>query len=485
MVWNVGPFMVSFLSLTAHIITQNTALRPEAAFPALALLQLLNQPLAGFPYAISAVLDASDSIKILSRFLQEDEIQPEAIDRMPLSAEDGESVTMKDVAFTWNDSTESNLSIPRLVVYRNKLCCVVGSVGSGKSTLLQALVGGVFKSKGNVKLHGSIAYVAQVPWIINGSIKDNILFGHELDPEFYDMVLEACALKDDLLTLTSGDETQVGGQGMNLSGGQKARVALARAIYARADIYLLDDVLSAVDMHVRKHLICSVLGPQGMLRDTTRILTTNIMSILEVSDLIVMLEEGRAVDWGHFENARTGQGPIANFLQGHVLSTEDELGEIVSRNTTKESWKQVSIASKGICSAKLASRQPRKRSSHSSTGQIPEKPNAQTLTSRSQEKNNWKLYKAYAHASGFYGIFLCGLALLTNRSLVAGTDVWVKVWTEANGKQGRSRDSWAYIGVYFALGIASAVCSGIQMYMLLAHCSFWVRIALDAKAGMN
>lgn len=104
-------------------------------------------------------------------------------------------------------------------------------------------------------MHGAAAYVAQQPWIMNATVKENIVFGYRYDSNFYEKTVKACALVDDFSVLPDGDETVVGERGISLSGGQKARVALARAVYSRADIFLLDDVLSAVDAHVGRHII--------------------------------------------------------------------------------------------------------------------------------------------------------------------------------------------------------------------------------------
>jgi ATP-binding cassette subfamily C (CFTR/MRP) protein 1 len=467
--------MVSFLSLAAFITTQHTAFRPKIVFPALTLLQLLHNPLASFPYTVSAVFDAAEAIKRISKFELESEIQPGTIDRLPFEEVCESSVTVEEGAFTWGEATEPCISIPHLIVNRKDLCCVVGCVGSGKSTLLQGLLGSLFKAQGSAKIRSSMAYVAQVPWIINGSIKENILFGHEMDPEFYDMVLEACALKDDLLTLTDRDDTQVGGQGMNLSGGQKARLALARAVYARTDVYLLDDVLSAVDMHVRRHLMLRVLGPQGMLRGTTRILATSTLSILKDSDLIVMLEKGKAVQIGNFEQIRTGQGPVATFLQAHVRESDEDHNQTNPPITAKEGPVPLSVVLSAFQTAKLAGKQQRTSKTYLSGKQQSKNTSGQTSTIQRQENNNWKLYKTYARASGSSSIISCLLALLAHRLSVAGTDIWIKIWTESyDGDDGGAYKNWTYIGIYFALGLGSAVGAGVQMYFLLVHCSLLV-----------
>lgn len=143
---------------------------------------------------------------------------------------------------------------------------IVGAVGSGKSSLLSGLLGEMHKHSGRMNTHGSMAYVSQQAWIQNATLKNNILFESELDEEKYQNVLEACALRTDLNILPAGDATEIGEKGINLSGGQKQRVSLSRAVYNDADIYMLDDPLSAVDSHVGKHIFQEVLGPRGLLK---------------------------------------------------------------------------------------------------------------------------------------------------------------------------------------------------------------------------
>jgi ABC-type multidrug transport system fused ATPase/permease subunit len=123
------------------------------------------------------------------------------------------------------------------------------------------------KKSGSVNVYGRIGYVAQQAWIQNATLKDNILFGKELKDEKYTKIIEACALVTDLNVLPAGDKTEIGEKGINLSGGQKQRISLARAVYNDADIYILDDPLSAVDAHVGKHIFENVVGPKGVLKN--------------------------------------------------------------------------------------------------------------------------------------------------------------------------------------------------------------------------
>src|SRR5262249_23058679 len=134
------------------------------------------------------------------------------------------------------------------------------------------------------------------------------------DEEFYAMTVHACALEEDFKALPDGDRTEVGERGISLSGGQKARLALARAVYARADIYLLDDPLCAVDQHVGRHLIDNVLGPEGLLKTKTRILATNAIAVLSKADRITMVRGGRIVETGTYEQVMEAKKDLYNLI---------------------------------------------------------------------------------------------------------------------------------------------------------------------------
>ena len=161
------------------------------------------------------------------------------------------------------------------------------------------------KIDGNISRTGSIAFIAQQAWIQNLSLRDNILFGKDFVPEKYEKIVEGCSLKKDLEILVNGDETEIGENGINLSGGQKQRINLARAVYSDADIYLLDDPLSAVDAHVGKHIfenIISSQNEQSLLRNKTRLWVTNNLSFLPNVDHIIVLENGSILDQGNYKD---------------------------------------------------------------------------------------------------------------------------------------------------------------------------------------
>ncbi|KAG8463488.1 hypothetical protein KFE25_004999 [Diacronema lutheri] len=198
------------------------------------------------------------------------------------------------------------------------LTIVAGPVGSGKSSLLSALTNEIPLVRGHVAVRGRVAFCAQEAWIQNLSFRDNVLFGEPFDAERYAAVVAACALGADIASLPAGDSTEIGERGINLSGGQKARVALARACYARADVYLLDDVLSAVDAEVGMHIVNECVS--RLLADKTIILVTHHTQWLRLAHSGVLMRDGvieaqgspaQLVAAGHIEPAAAGLGGCA------------------------------------------------------------------------------------------------------------------------------------------------------------------------------
>ncbi|XP_064381882.1 ATP-binding cassette sub-family C member 4-like isoform X1 [Halichondria panicea] len=203
----------------------------------------------------------------------------------------------------------------------NSLLAIVGPVGAGKSTLLQCLLGELQGIEGIATVCGALSYTSQEPWIFSGTLRENILFGSPHFPDRYDEVIRACTLDKDLKLFMDGDLTLVGERGVTLSGGQKARVSLARAVYRQADIYLLDDPLSAVDTVVAKHLFERCI--RGLLKDKIVILVTHQVQFALEADKLLGLKEGRIEMYGtHAELA--ARGVDTNALLG--LLQEGEAG---------------------------------------------------------------------------------------------------------------------------------------------------------------
>ncbi|KAF9279758.1 hypothetical protein BGZ68_007716 [Mortierella alpina] len=210
-----------------------------------------------------------------------------------------------------------------LQIKRSSLTAVVGRVGEGKSSLVGALLGEMHKYSGAVRSYGSLAYVAQSAWILNDTVRNNILFGKPYDKERYLNTIRACALVPDFKMLVNSDQTVIGEKGINLSGGQKQRISIARAVYADADIYIFDDPLSAVDAHVDKHIFEHAL--MKLLAGKTRILVTNGVSHLAEVDQIVVIKQGRISQDGTYEHLiQDEQGDLFRLMQESKLGTSKE-----------------------------------------------------------------------------------------------------------------------------------------------------------------
>jgi ATP-binding cassette subfamily C (CFTR/MRP) protein 4 len=205
------------------------------------------------------------------------------------SKDEGNYIKAIDLTCHWNGLNETSvLSNINMNLSENKLALITGPVGCGKSTLLLTLLEELMPSSGEVQRKGSIVYVPQTAWVFSGSVKENILFSKPYDEKRYKETLEACDLAKDIERLPNGDDTTLGERGASLSGGQKARVNLARAVYADADIYLLDDPLSAVDAKVGKHIFESCIS--GMLGNKIRVLVTHQLQYLKNADYVMILD---------------------------------------------------------------------------------------------------------------------------------------------------------------------------------------------------
>ncbi|OMH83059.1 Multidrug resistance-associated protein 1 [Zancudomyces culisetae] len=285
---------------------------------------------------IAALAEAGVGIERIKSFLICDEISKRGITRLEYSRnKHGDTKTKlvqtDNVDVFWDkDGVQPTLSQITLAVENDELLAVVGQVASGKSSLISAILGEMYVKTGSITTRGSMAYAAQQPWIMNATIRENILFGYKYDKQFYERTIRACALEVDLKMMPSGDLTEIGERGINLSGGQKARVSLARAVYSRADIYMFDDPLAAVDAHVGEHIFEHVIGPNGMLNTRCRILVTNAIPYLSQCDSVALLKGGKLVEIGKFEELNSRKDGQMNALVrefGNVSAVHSEEGK--------------------------------------------------------------------------------------------------------------------------------------------------------------
>ncbi|RDX54318.1 metal resistance protein YCF1 [Lentinus brumalis] len=319
--WSGIPLLVAFSSFAVAAYTSSVSLTSDKIFPAISLYMLLQFPLAMFSMVTSNIIEAMVSAKRLSDFFNADELQPDT--RQVVESADLEQgdvvVSITNGEFSWNkDAVSPTLEDINLTVRKGDLIGVLGRVGAGKTSLLSAIIGEMRRTDGEVKVFGSISYAPQNPWIMSATLRDNILFSHKYDEVFYNIVLDACALRPDLALLPNGDMTEVGEKGITLSGGQRARVALARAVYARADLVLLDDVLAALDSHVAKHVFDHVIGPNGLLASKARVVVTNSIHFLKHFKQVLYIRRGVILESGTYaELVSNPQCELHKLVKGH------------------------------------------------------------------------------------------------------------------------------------------------------------------------
>ncbi|KAJ1882836.1 hypothetical protein LPJ57_000651 [Coemansia sp. RSA 486] len=507
------PFLVSFATFGLYSLADGVShgpLTPQLVFVSLTLLNMLRFPLSHGPMVIPALLEFMVSSNRIFDFLTAGEVDINAIDHEPYdrdlsdTSRDDVLVSVTGGAFKWlaADQNPTILGI-NIECRRREFVAVIGRVGAGKSSLASAVIGDMIRSAGRAVVRGSVAYVPQQPWIMNATVRDNILFGYRFDQEFYDRVIDACALRPDLDMLPAGDKTEIGEKGINLSGGQKARVSLARAVYSRADIYVLDDPLAAVDAHVGKHIFKYVLGPQGMLRTRARILVTNAVQYLVNTDNVVMLRDGTIVDQGPFAQAMVRKGDIFEFVHrfiegdggssslegsgasgsasdiGHckdgTMQNEQDgtiqpLGVDIGRETTRQTLGHASIRT--IQDA-LARRELQREAT-------PVGMAATIATEVSREgKVEWSTYLTYARACGARNAMLFCLALLSASLSNVLANLWLKHWASSNtGLDSTTivaslvrHGIFYYLTIYGALGLLGASMSSLQSLLLWTRCS--------------
>ena len=382
-----------------------------------------------------------------------------------------------------------------LVIKKGQLVAVVGPVGSGKSSLLNSLLGELHLHSGSVMVRGQVAYCDQRPWMLNATVKDNILFGLPYNSSKFYAAMHSAALDEDMLILPGGVKTQLGERGVNLSGGQKARVALARAVYRDADVYLLDDPLSAVDAHVGQYIFekCIVRDLAGK----TRILVTHHVHLLKQCDLVVVLEGGHIKASGTFAELQHANVDIEAYVHHLTEKEEAEMAEAIQQQKEQEQRALESATTNRV--EDMAS--PCAETSNSTDVSVgrqdsrsyPPAPacireairkksrisfwrgrrdsdvrSSEIMTEEERYEGSVKTdtYLFYVNAGGMWLYVFIFVAMCVSKALDLGSSFWLSYWsavTVRRSKEGSplsSADSLEYLNIY---ALISMLCVGALM----------------------
>ncbi|KAK4449692.1 hypothetical protein QBC34DRAFT_350884 [Podospora aff. communis PSN243] len=412
------------------------AIDVNMAFTSLAIIDLVSMPasmLVDIVPQIAAILASLDRIQ--TYLLSPDrEDKREFLDKRYANVGPPSSGADEDVAIGIDHATvrPATTADPVLkdisaVLKKGHLVVVSGAVGTGKTTLARALLGDVPPDSGVIQTaYGSIAYCAQTAWLINGTIQEAIRGppggDMEFDEAWYKRVVHACDLEEDFGQLPGGDQTVIGSRGITLSGGQKQRVALARAVYARRNLIILDDVLSALDATTERHIVDNLIGPHGLFKElgTTVLLITHATQHLPLADHIIILDENGAIaEQGSWDDLRADAGYISKI----VLKDKEGDGS-----------------------------KPRDRAEPENEGQDSAKPSEEAgkMQELTRKTGDITLYTYYFGAIGQVRLSVLLLSVSSYATFLALIPFWLRLFAESGGER-----VWFYSGIYFALTIGA------------------------------
>ena len=340
------------------------------AFTVLVLINLSAAPLGGLAQSLYLVFDSKNSLRRLGEVLRLEENEgPEDdhLDGVPTHQPVGlieikkaclnhigvgdEDIKSEEKGSPTSSKREEvalvSLKAPRYVLENitmkiepGSFSVVVGKVGSGKSSLILSILGELSWVSGSIRKTGRIAYISQEAFLVNNTVKNNILFGLDYEEERYKKAVEISQLLPDLKILPQGDGTQIGERGINLSGGQKQRISVARAVYADADIYLIDDCLSALDAHVGRRVLQDVFLKE--LKSKTRLMVTHKLEVLASADYTYLIDQGRIVEQGTFEEIKETK-EYQKFSEGAKSNPDEKTASNEAQKKTEKNQSNLSL----------------------------------------------------------------------------------------------------------------------------------------------
>ncbi|XP_032595403.1 multidrug resistance-associated protein 1 isoform X22 [Drosophila grimshawi] len=496
--WSCAPFLVSLVTFATYVLVdENNVLDAKKTFVSLSLFNILRFPLTMLPMLITNLVQTQVSVGRINKFLNSEELDPNNVQH---DASKPHPMTIENGFFSWGEEDEITLKNINIEVRQNNLVAIVGTVGSGKSSVIQAFLGEMEKISGSVNTVGTMAYVPQQAWIQNATVRDNILFGKPYDRKRYNRVIDACALRTDIEILSAGDQTEIGEKGINLSGGQKQRISLARAVYSDADLYLLDDPLSAVDAHVGKHIFEEVIGPKGMLAKKTRVLVTHGITFLPQTNNIYVMKLGEITESGTYSELLKSKGAFSDFLMQHLQEGDVEEEEIdqIKRQLSQTDPELVVPFEKAIALARTESlsdsisinsasslmggslrRRGKRQNSYDSGGSAASLKKKQEIEGKLIETEKSQTggvdFAVYKHYIKSVGIFLSVATLVLNfvfQGFQIGSNLWLTKWSNDKEVENDTGLRNMYLGVYGAFGVGQVVTSFLSTLALSLGCIY-------------
>ena len=494
---NFNPILLAIGCFGAYAIITG-ALDADNAFFALSLIQLLYFPILMLPRSASVIIQVNVSMKRIASFLAAGEI---AADSLPSTVGAGDAsldtgaISIQDGWFSWESKTPTSaakageaappadgtapsspaatgkgqvvLQEVNVDIAPGSLVGVVGSTGSGKSSLLSAMLGACELREGRVATKGAVSFASQKAFIINATVRENILFGSPWDEGRYWDVVKACCLEPDLDQWAGRDLTEIGERGVNLSGGQRQRVNMARAVYANSDIVIMDDVLSALDAKVGAQLFRQCV--KGFLSTRTRVMATNQLHFLADCDQVVVVADGTVAESGSYADLMARSDGHLQALMAEVAAAEAEAeGDAAEVDGAAEAAGGLDGAAAPAPKAAAAPAQPGASSSGAAPppaggskakprrrgGVLSKEEAAKARITQVEQRATGAIssdvYLRYAQQAG--GVRLVVVLLLLQvlgTAARVGSNFWLAEWSDDTLGLGVD----VYMGVYFALSI--------------------------------
>ncbi|GMS97817.1 hypothetical protein PENTCL1PPCAC_19992 [Pristionchus entomophagus] len=455
-----APFVVAVASFSLFVLSDDShVLTPQIAFVCLTLFNQIRQPMRIVAMLINMTVQAIVSNKRLKEFMSAEERV--GIDYETPIADN--AIEMRDASWGWK-SGHTDLTSISFSARTGSLTVIVGAVGSGKSSLLSAIIGEMELQQGSVALAGRIAYVPQQAWLLNGTVRENVLFGREYEEHLYNQITTACELLADFSILPHGDLTPVGENGVSLSGGQKARISLARALYQECDIYLLDDPLSAVDAHVGEAIYEQVLGGEGLLRNRTRLLVTHGLQYTKQAEKIIVVRDGTIIQQGSCEELEQAPGVFCDLLAEKSRDESQPSGS--SSSSDESSDEERTRRSEMTSSRRSESSIRRSEREKAKLVSLPDK-NVETVEVGKVKMDVWcSLIRAATlrYCIPFIAFYVTHFGFQVARNL------WLSDWSDGGSRTAINEkdDVGKRLGLYTALGLmeVTAICGAFHFLVL-------------------